>query len=108
MAIRAIANLILLSLTLPALKDVRGGFNMQTTSSTFNCAPFQGEAGMNNVIKGVFNCQVGKSNPDPNSSGTATGSSGSSSSTSKSSASNFDPTTPLTGLGALVAALLMI
>jgi len=93
--------------SLPALRDVRGGLNIQTTSSTFDCTPFNNDKG-NSIIKGVFNCQIGKSNPNTNPTATGSGSSSSSSSTAKSSASNFDPTTPLTGLGALVAALLMI
>jgi len=95
--------------SLPALHDVRGGLNIQTTSSTFDCTPFNNDKS-NSVVKGVYNCQIGKSNPNtnPTATGSSSGSSSSSTSTAKSSASKFDPTTPLTGLGALVAALLMI
>jgi len=93
--------------SLPGLKDVRGGLNIQTTSSTFDCTPFNNDKS-DSVIKGVFNCEIGKANPNTNPTATAGGSSSSSSSTSKSSANSFDPSTPLTGLGALLAALLMI
>jgi len=94
--------------TLPAIKDVRGGANIQTSSSSFSCTPFQNDASKNpKIIKGVLQCASSQSSPGGQGS-TATGTGVSSSSTSKSDAGVFDPSTPLTGLGALVAALLMI
>ncbi|KAI9829192.1 MAG: hypothetical protein M1826_005787 [Phylliscum demangeonii] len=42
------------NVTLPALQDVRGGFNMQT-SRQFDCTPFQAEK-QSGVIKGRFIC----------------------------------------------------
>jgi len=91
--------------TLPALKDVRGGLNIQTSSSTFDCTPFDNDK-QNSIVKGVYTCAKAQTAPNtnPNAASSAPGSS----STSKSGAANFDPSTPLTGLGALLAAILMI
>jgi len=91
--------------SLPGLKDVRGGANIQTTSSTFDCTAFQNDKS-NSVIKGSFTCEKGEADSNSSPSGTSSGSS--SSSTAKSAASSFDPALPLTGLSALVAALFMI
>ncbi len=49
-------------MTLPALADVRGGFNMQSSSPDFNCGPFE-TAKQNSVIKGTFVCARAQSNP---------------------------------------------
>ena len=91
--------------SLPALKDVRGGANLQTSSSTFDCSPFQQDK-TNSVIKGLFTCAISQTNPNTNPNGATSGSGASS--TGKSSAASFDPSAPLSGLGALLAALLMI
>lgn len=93
--------------SLPALKDVRGGLNIQTSSTTFDCTPFEEQKDAS-VIKGVFTCAAKQSSPNtnPNAASSAAGSSSTSSSVAASA--YFDYTTPLTGLGALVAALIMI
>lgn len=49
------------SVTLPALTDVAGGFNMQT-SGQFDCSPFQTYK-TNQVIKGTFTCAGSESKP---------------------------------------------
>lgn len=49
------------SVTLPALTDVAGGFNMQT-SGQFDCSPFQNYK-TNQVIKGTFTCAGSESKP---------------------------------------------
>jgi hypothetical protein len=48
--------------SLPALKDCRGGFNLQSSGSV-DCAPFKAQASSNGVIKGVFKCYNKVSNP---------------------------------------------
>lgn len=47
---------------MPALNDVRGGFNMQTTSTEFSCNPFD-DAQNKEVIKGVYSCRSGEKDP---------------------------------------------
>jgi hypothetical protein len=86
---------------------VRGGLNIQTSSTTFDCSPFDNDK-QNSIVKGVYTCAKGQTQPNtnPNAASSAPGSS--STSSSGAAAANFDPTTPLTGLGALLAALFMI
>ena len=66
-------NLMISSVTLPALKDCRGGFNLQSSGSV-DCGPFEKEKGPSSVIKGTFKCANKVSNPgnaanNPSSSG---------------------------------------
>jgi len=102
------------SVAMPSLTDVRGGSNVQTTSSNTTICDLFNEAHSAGVIKGVNTCITGKANPDTNPSATGGGSSasstssGSSSSSTKNAAVSYDATTPLTGLGALFAAILFI
>lgn len=49
------------SVTLPALTDVAGGFNIQT-SAQFDCSPFQNYKS-DQVIKGTFTCAGSESKP---------------------------------------------
>ena len=91
---------------MPSLHDVRGGSNVQTTSTNSKICDQFNAAHANGVIKGVNSCATGKANPNQNP--TATGGSGSSSSSSAAAAGNFDSAAPLTGLSALIAAILMI
>jgi len=51
------------SVTLPALQDCHGGFNLQSSSSSLSCSTFDGEHGMNSVIKGTYTCKADVSNP---------------------------------------------
>lgn len=92
------------SVTLPVLHDVRGGANVQTTSTNSKICDQFSAARSNGVIKGVDTCVTDKANPNSNPSSTGGGSSSSSAAIS----SHFDPTAPLTGLSALIAAILMI
>lgn len=97
------------SVSLPLLHDVRGGSNVQTTSTNSKICDQFNSAHSNGVIKGVNTCITGKANPNENPTATGGGSSGSSSTSSASAAAaGFDPTAPLTGLSALIAAILMI
>lgn len=92
---------------MPSLHDVRGGSNVQTTSTNSKICDQFNAAHANGVIKGVNSCATGKANPNQNPTATG-GSSGSSASSSAAAAGNFDPAVPLTGLSALIAAILMI
>lgn len=51
------------SVTLPALKDCRGGFNLQSSATTLDCKTFDGEHGSSSVIKGTYKCSGSVSNP---------------------------------------------
>ena len=93
------------------LTDVRGGSNVQTTSTNQTICQLFNSAHDNGVIKGVNTCLTSKANPDTNpsatsggSASTATGGSGSSSN-GKNAGVTFGPSTPMTGLGALLAAI---
>lgn len=73
------------SVSLPALTDARGGFNLQT-SANFDCGPFQQDSS-NGVIKGTYVC-AGKQ-ADPGTAGHPTSSSGAASPTKTGAASNI-------------------
>ncbi|EXJ77679.1 hypothetical protein A1O3_09908 [Capronia epimyces CBS 606.96] len=100
------------NVTLPSLTDVRGGSNVQTKSTNTSICDEFDQAHDNGVIKGVNTCVTGKANPETNPSATGGGSSATASATSsaKNDASGitFGVSTPLTGLGALIAAMLFI
>jgi len=52
------------SVTLPALHDVRGAFNMQSSGDiSKDCSTFKAESGSSNVIKGKFTCAGSQSSP---------------------------------------------
>jgi hypothetical protein len=95
---------------MPSLTDVRGGSNVQTTSTNTTICDLFNQAHSAGVIKGVNTCITGKAKPDTNPSATGGGSSSTSTSTSgtKSDGVTFYPSTSLTGLGAVLAALFFI
>lgn len=92
------------------LTDVRGGSNVQTTSTNQTICELFNSAHSNGVIKGVNTCLTSKANPETN----PTATSGGTSSTGTGSASNtnaavaFGPATSVTGLGALLAAMFFL
>jgi len=93
---------------LPSLTDVRGGSNVQTTSSNTTICDLFNEAHSAGVIKGVNTCITSKANPDTNASSTGGGSSSTATSTSgsKSDGVTFYPSTlTSTGFGAILAAI---
>lgn len=98
------------SVSMPSLTDVRGGSNVQTTSTNTTICDIFNQAHSAGVIKGVNTCLTNKANPDTNPSATSGGTS--STSTSGSSTSNvaiaFGPSAPLTGLSALFAAIFFL
>jgi len=101
------------SVTMNKLTDVRGGSNVQTTSTNQTICELFDSAHDNGVIKGVNTCLTSKANPETNptatSGGTAsTATSGSSSSSTGNAGVTFSPSAPMTGLGALIAAILFI
>jgi hypothetical protein len=91
---------------LPAIGDVRGGSNVQTTSTESSICDDFNKAHDENIIKGTNTCITGKANPETNPDSTGGGSS--SSTSNAADPSLFDPTTPLTGVWAIIAALLFI
>ncbi|KAI1616991.1 hypothetical protein EDD36DRAFT_430430 [Exophiala viscosa] len=97
------------SVALPSLTDVRGGSNVQTTSTNTTICDLFNEAHSAGVIKGVNTCITNKADPDTNASSTGGGSSSTATSTSssKSDGVTFYPST-LTGLGAFLAAIFFI
>ncbi|KAL5050301.1 hypothetical protein BDW71DRAFT_173566 [Aspergillus fruticulosus] len=74
--------------TLPSLKNVRGGFNMQSTGN-FSCSTFN--SWKDNTIHGTYKCEAETSDPT-----TADGTSGSSTTTSGDSSSPTDDAAVLT------------
>lgn len=98
------------SVTMPKLSDVRGGSNVQTTSTNATICNLFDTAHDKGAIKGVNTCLTSKANPETNPTATSGGSSatGSSSSTPKNAAVTFGPATHMTGLSALLAAIFFI
>jgi len=91
------------SVSLPALKDNRGAFNIQSFSDiTSSCSVFAGEKGANNVIKGKYQCAGLQSTPGGVGS-TPTGSGASS--TKKSEAGDIRINTAAVGLSGVLAAI---
>lgn len=95
--------------SLPKIHDIRGGASVETTSTNQAICNEFDQAHSQQIIKGTETCQVGKANPssNPNPTGSSS-SSASSGSSSKNGAGSYDPSAPLTGLSAIIAALLFI
>lgn len=92
---------------LPALEDVRGAFNMQSSEDIEElCAGYEDMAGRNDVIKGEFTCEGNQERPGGADS-TPTSSGDGSSSTDESLASHFGMSSAsLLGISGVVAAVL--
>lgn len=95
------------SVTLPKLSDVRGGSNVQTTSTNSTICDLFKTAHDRGAIKGVNTCIVGTANPVSNPSQTGGSSSPSSTGSSGNGAGALAPAS-FTGLTGLIAALLFI
>jgi hypothetical protein len=93
---------------MPSLTDVRGGSNVQTTSTNTTICDIFNQAHSAGVIKGVNTCITNKANPDTNPSATSGGSSSTSTSKPSNAAIAFGPSAPLTGLSALLAAVFFL
>jgi hypothetical protein len=91
------------SVKLPALKDCRGGFNLQSSGDvSSDCTTFKAEAGSNSAIKGKFQCAANLSKPG-NSGTTASG--GSTKKTGAASPLNI-PSSSVMGFTGVLAAML--
>lgn len=94
---------------MPSLNDVRGGSNVQTTSTNTTICDLFNQAHSAGVIKGVNTCLTNKAHPETNPSATSGGTSSTSTSSSKkNSGVTFGPSAPLTGLSALFAAIFFL
>jgi hypothetical protein len=88
---------------LPKLRDVRGGFNMQTKSTSFSCDPF--DQLRDQSVQGSYTCKSGQKDPgrfngkDGGSDGNKTGNAAS---------SNFYLSAPVYSFFGFVAFLLML
>jgi hypothetical protein len=90
------------------LADVRGGADIESsTQDQTLCDDFK-KAADSGIIKGDTSCKVNEANAQTNGSTTSSGGGSSTSSSSAADASLFDPSAPLTGLSALIAAILFI
>jgi hypothetical protein len=74
-----ITDSTIISVTIGNLKDCRGGFNIQSSSSSLDCSTFNNEHGPSSVIKGTYKCSGSVNNPGNINSNPTTGSSGGSS-----------------------------
>lgn len=91
-------------LSLGALKDVEGSFNMQSTRGNFSCDDLR-KLKNDDVIKGSFKCDATNANPTTSKGGSGTSSSDSSSETSEGAAFMTGANVPVVGLAALFGAL---
>ncbi|CAI7564343.1 unnamed protein product [Penicillium glandicola] len=90
-------------LSLGALTDVEGSFNMQSTQGNFSCTDLK-KLKTENVIKGTFKCNA--TNADAtSSSSSSTSTSSSSSSTSSGAAFMVGASVPVVGVAALFGAI---
>jgi len=93
-----------------SLTDVKGASTIFTSSTNGTICDLFKSAKSNQVIKGKLTCETSSANTDGSGNTTSTGSGSGSSSSSGAAVRNlnYDPSAPLTGFAALVAALLFI
>jgi hypothetical protein len=93
-----------------SLTDVKGASTIFTSSTNGTICDLFKSAKSNQVIKGKLTCETSSDNTDGKGNSTSTGSGSGSSSSSGAAVRNlnYDPSAPLTGFAALVAALLFI
>ena len=96
------------SVTLNSLSDVRGGSNVQTTSTNSTICDLFNTAHERGAIKGVNTCITGTETPQSNQSTTGTGSSPTGTGSSDGNGAGALAPVSFTGLAGLVAALLFI
>lgn len=103
------------SVSIPAVTDIRGAFNVQSTSDiSSECSKFQNEAGPNDVIKGDFQCAGKQDTPSdatPTGSSATTSGDGGSGSSGSGSSGNFAgpigvPSMQMTGVMGVIAAMI--
>jgi len=92
---------------MPALSDVKGAFNIQTSGDvTDDCTHFNSIKGRNNVIKGPFAC-IARTN-DPKGAGSASGTSSGSGAQKTGAAGHLEFSHGLTGAAGVLAAILAL
>lgn len=91
-----------------ALTEVRGGSNVQTTSTNQTICDIFNKAHANGIIRGVNTCITGKANPESNPTSTGGGSTPSGTSAPGSGAAAMGPALSVTGLVGLIAAALFL
>ncbi|KIV88607.1 hypothetical protein PV10_08274 [Exophiala mesophila] len=96
------------SVTLNSLSDVRGGSNVQTTSTNSTICDLFDTAHERGAIKGVNTCITGTETPQSNQSTTGTGSTPTGTGSSDHNGAGALAPVSFTGLAGLVAALLFI
>lgn len=88
---------------LPALEDIRGGFNMQTRSTNFSCDGFN-DLRDRDIVKGTYECKANEENPT----GLDSNGGGSGNSTKKNAARGaLDPAMPVYSFCGFIAFLFM-
>ncbi|KAK5069575.1 cell wall protein Ecm33 [Lithohypha guttulata] len=92
----------------PSLTDVKGAATVYTSSTNGTICDLFNRAKTGQAIKGQVTCETGSTNTANNGTGTRSGSGSSRSSGAAVANLNFDPSAPLTGFAAFVAALLFI
>ncbi|KUJ12113.1 uncharacterized protein LY89DRAFT_222311 [Mollisia scopiformis] len=93
--------------SLPALTNVKGGFNIQSTA-TIDCTSFQAEAGSGKVIQGTYICKTTADATTLGSSTTTGSSSGASSTSSKGAAVSYGVNEAVAGISVLGGLLSML
>ncbi|KAF2100629.1 hypothetical protein NA57DRAFT_54707 [Rhizodiscina lignyota] len=93
--------------SLPAISDVRGAFNIQSSKDiSSDCSTFSNEQGPNDVIKGDYQCAGSQTRPgDANTTPSGTSSSGGSSGKTGAAGHIEIPATALTGVLGVLAAM---
>ena len=94
------------SVGLGPLTDVKGASNVFTSSSNTTICDLFSAAKKNQIIKGKSTCQTNSNNVAGNGTSSSSGSSSSKGAAVRNS--NYDPTAPLTGFAAVIAAMLFI
>lgn len=96
------------SVAFPSLTDVKGAANVYTSSTNNSICDLFNRAHTGQAIKGNVHCETSSKNTANNGTATTSGSGSSKSSGAAVRTLNYDPTAPLTGLAAFVAAVLFI
>lgn len=90
------------------ITEVRGGSNVQTTSTNSTICDLFNKAHDAGVIRGINTCITGKANPESNPTSTGGGSSSPSSTSAPGAGNALTPALSMAGLVGAVAALLFI
>lgn len=92
----------------PALTDVKGAATVYTSSTNTTVCDLFNRAKSGQAIKGKLTCETSSANTANNGTGTSSGSGSSKSSGAAVRNLSYDPTAPLTGFAAFIAAIFFI